>query len=111
MRALAIACAANGYKDHMLRDYRDWLEAEAAGGNDFAKRVRDRFERETENVLCVEIERPLARRVLTSLELIDQQSTALRPEFDALRNAIRTAFDQALFPEPEEREPLEETML
>lgn len=95
----------------MLRDYRDWLEAEAAGGDDFAKRARDRFEQETSKAVCVEIERPLARRILTSLEVIDQQSTALRPEFEALRNAIRTAFDQALFSTAEDREPLEQWLL
>jgi len=103
--------ALSGYTASMLRDYRDWLEAEAAGGDEFAKRARDRFEQETSTAVCIEIERPLARRVLTSLEVIDQQSTSLRPEYEALRNAIRTAFDEALYPVSEDREPLEQWVL
>lgn len=91
----------------MLRDYREWLEAEAAGGDAFAQRARERLASETANLLCVEVELPLARRVLTSFEMLDQQSTALRPEFAELREAIRAALDEAVAPPPAEREPLE----
>lgn len=107
----------------MLRDYRDWLEAEvgrlrandqaatpldAAGAMTLA---RDRFEAETSDALCVEIERPLARRILTSLEILGQQTTSVRPEFDALRNAIKAAFEEGILPPPQEREPIEQEVL
>jgi hypothetical protein len=102
----------------MLRDYRDWLESEVSrierSGDDPAaatgpamRAALQRFDAEFRNLLYVPLERPLAQRVLTALELIEQQSTALQSELDALRNAIKTAYQQAMLAPQDEREPLE----
>ena len=47
------------------------------------------------NTINVQLSRPLAQRILTSLEMLSQSTTAERPEFDALREAIKTGFEHA----------------
>jgi hypothetical protein len=103
----------------MLRDYRDWLESEVSRLEHAGERAPEidaraalrgaleRFDAEFRNLLYVPLERPLAQRVLTALELMGQQSTALQTELDALRNAIKTAHQQAILAPESEREPLE----
>ena len=103
----------------MLRDYRDWLESEVtrleASGTrppeiDARATLRtalDRFDAEFRHLLYVPLARPLAQRVLTALELIGQQSTALPSELEELRNAIKLAYQQAMLAPESEREPLE----
>ncbi len=103
----------------MLHDYRNWLEfevkrLEGADGNfpaedgcSIARLALERFEAACANTLYVALDRPLARRVLTAVELLDQQSTALHPEFEALREAIKIAFAEAIHAPAEDREPLE----
>jgi hypothetical protein len=105
--------------ERMLRDYRDWLEAEVRrlqatdedapeiDAAEMARLARDRLEAEMSKAICVELPATLARRILTSLEVLDQQTTSLRPEFATLREAIKTAFDLAIYPAEQDREPLE----
>jgi hypothetical protein len=59
------------------------------------------------DTLHVSIDRPLARRALTALELLAQQTTAERPELDALREAIKVALNEAMPPIADDREPIE----
>jgi hypothetical protein len=63
------------------------------------------------NRIYVALDLPLARRVLTALELLGQQTTAERPEFDALRDAIRVALQEAMGPLADDREPIEREVL
>lgn len=91
----------------MLHDYRHWLE-NAAAENDALKPALERFEAATAGRLFVTLERPLARRVLTSLELLGQQSTSLQPEFEDLRREIQIAFEAET---GHDREPLDREYL
>jgi hypothetical protein len=61
--------------------------------------------------LHVLLTRPLARRILTTIDLLSQQSTALYPDFEALRAAITTALAQAIPSPDDDREPLERELL
>jgi hypothetical protein len=63
------------------------------------------------NTINVQLPRPLAQRILTAIELLSQTTTAERPEFDALREAIKTAFEQAIAPETYDREPIERELI
>jgi hypothetical protein len=76
----------------MLRDYRNWLQLESQT-NDFARRALERFIFETTQAVYVPLDRPLATRILTTLDLIAQRTTSDRPELDALREAIKTALE------------------
>ena len=87
----------------MLRDYRDWLESElkllgnashhayAFGQANMAKRALEKLDAELAPTLYVALDKVAARRVLTALEALEQQTTAELVELDALREAIRTA--------------------
>ena len=87
----------------MLKDYRDWLESElkllgnashhaySFGQANMAKRALERLDEELTRTLYVPIERREARRILTAIEALDQQRTDVPPEFEALREAIKTA--------------------
>lgn len=87
----------------MLKDYRDWLESElkllgnashhaySFGQANMAKRAIERLDEELAKFLYVALDRGEARRVLTAIEAIGQQSTNVAPELDALRDAIRSA--------------------
>ena len=92
----------------MLRDYRDWLESElkllgnashhaySFGQANMAKRALERLDDELGKNIYVPVERPDAMAVLTALEMLLQQNTALDPSIAALRDRIRTALtDQA----------------
>jgi hypothetical protein len=63
------------------------------------------------DTLDVRLERPLARRILTALELLAQQTTAERPEFARLREAITAALGEAMAPLADDREPIEREVL
>jgi hypothetical protein len=100
----------------MLRDYRNWLDSEvrrlyaedrSSADARLAEQALERFEAALGNRLCVEFERPLARRILTAIELLEQQSTASRPELEELRAAIKLAFEESILPFADEAEPLE----
>lgn len=107
----------------MLRDYRDWLDAEAARleradaampaseVRTLVQLARERFDAEFRQMLYVALERHHANGVLTSLELLDQQSTSLQPALQRLRDAIKDAFAFGIYPPAEDREPLEREFL
>ncbi len=87
----------------MLKDYRDWLESElkllgnashhaySFGQANMAKRALERLDEELTRTLYVPIDRAEARRILTAIEALGQQATSIPPEFEALREAIKTA--------------------
>jgi hypothetical protein len=107
----------------MLRDYRDWLDAEAARlevadgtmpaseVRTLVKLARERFDAEFRQMLYIALDRHEANRVLTSLELIAQQTTSLQPDLQKLREAIKDAFAFGIYPPSEDREPLEREFL
>jgi hypothetical protein len=92
----------------MLRDYRDWLESElkllgnashhaySFGQANMAKRAMERLDDELSKNIFIPVERPDAMALLTALEMLAQQNTALDPSLTMLRDRIRTALaDQA----------------
>jgi len=90
----------------LLKDYRDWLESElkllgnashhaySFGQANMAKRAIERLDAELARTLYVPLDRAAARRVLTALEALEQQTTSLPPELATLREAIKTAIDE-----------------
>jgi hypothetical protein len=95
-------------RNHMLRDYRDWLESElkllgnashhaySFGQANMAKRALERLDDELSKNVYVPVERPDAMAALTALEMLAQQNTSLDPAIVSLRDRIRTALtDQA----------------
>ncbi|HEX3464079.1 MAG TPA: hypothetical protein VHS78_08535 [Candidatus Elarobacter sp.] len=90
----------------MLKDYRDWLESElkllgnashhaySFGQANMAKRAVERLDEELAKFLYVPLDHGEARRVLTAIEAIGQQSTSVAPELESLRDAIKTAMDE-----------------
>ena len=91
----------------MLKDYRDWLESElkllgnashhaySFGQANMAKRAIERLDEELARTLYVPIARAEARRVLTAIEALGQQTTGVPAELQALRDAITAAMDEA----------------
>lgn len=91
----------------MLRDYRDWLESElkllgnashhaySFGQANMAKRAIERLDAELAAHLYVPLERSQARRTLTAIEALSQQTTAEVPELETLRQALRNALVEA----------------
>jgi hypothetical protein len=91
----------------MLRDYRSWLESElkllgnashhaySFGQANMAKRALEKLDAELETTLYVPIARPEARRMLTAIDMLAQQSTAEVPELAELRDALTEALAQA----------------
>jgi hypothetical protein len=87
----------------LLKDYRDWLESElkllgnashhaySFGQANMAKRALERLDDEMARTLYVPLDRAEARRVLTAIEAIGQQTTNVPPELDEMRDAIKTA--------------------
>ncbi len=63
------------------------------------------------DTITVQLARPLARRLLTAIEMLSQSTTAERPEFDALREAIKSGFERAIAPETNDREPIERELI
>jgi len=90
----------------LLKDYRDWLESElkllgnashhaySFGQANMAKRAIERLDQELARTLYVPVDRAEARRVLTALEALGQQTTSLPSELAALRETIKTALDE-----------------
>ena len=103
----------------MLRDYRDWLESElkllgnashhaySFGQANMAKRALEKFDAERERTLYVAIDRAEARRVLTAIELLAQQTTAEPPELAQLRDALTAALAESTRPLADDREPVD----
>lgn len=91
----------------MLKDYRDWLESElkllgnashhaySFGQANMAKRAIERLDEELARTLYVPIDRAAARRALTAIEALGQQTTNVPPELAELRDALATALEQA----------------
>ena len=87
----------------MLKDYRDWLDAElkllgnashhayAFGQANMAKRALERLDEELARAFYVPIARAEARRVLTAIEILGERSTNVPPELDVLREAVKAA--------------------
>jgi hypothetical protein len=87
----------------LLKDYRDWLVSElkllgnashhaySFGQANMAKRAIERLDEELARTLFVPVERAEARRVLTALEALGQQTTNLPPELARLRDDITAA--------------------
>jgi Flp pilus assembly CpaE family ATPase len=89
----------------LLKDYRDWLDTQhatlAASSDSDAKaqaafitRSLERLDEETSKVAFVEMPRPLVRKVLTAIEMLGQDTTSTRPEFQELRDAIMRAYEE-----------------
>ncbi len=90
----------------MLKDYRDWLESElrllgnashhaySFGQANMAKRAIERLDDELAKTFYVPLERAQARRVLTAIEALSEQTTSARPEFDELREALKAALEE-----------------
>jgi hypothetical protein len=91
----------------LLKDYRSWLEAElkllgnashhaySFGQANMAKRAIERLDAELSARLYVPLDRAEARRVLTAIEALGEQRTAVPPEFEALRAALTTALAES----------------
>ena len=91
----------------MLKDYRDWLESElkllgnashhaySFGQANMAKRALERLDAELARTLYVPLDRAEARRILTAIEALSQQTTSVPPELETLRDAINTALVEA----------------
>jgi hypothetical protein len=87
----------------LLKDYRDWLESElkllgnashhaySFGQANMAKRAIERLDMELARTLYIPVDRTEARRVLTALEALGQQTTNLPPELARLRDDITAA--------------------
>ncbi len=90
----------------MLKDYRDWLESElkllgnashhaySFGQANMAKRAIERLDAELARTLYVPVERAQARRVLTALEALGEQTTSLPAELARLRDDITAALQE-----------------
>ena len=90
----------------MLKDYRDWLDSElkllgnashhaySFGQANMAKRAIERLDEELSRTLYVPLDRAAARRVLTALEALEQQTTHLPSELATLRETIKAALDE-----------------
>jgi hypothetical protein len=91
----------------LLKDYRDWLESElkllgnathhaySFGQANMAKRAIERLDAELSRTVYVPVDRAEARRVLTALEALGQQTTSLPSELSILRETIKTAIDES----------------
>ena len=85
----------------MLRDYRDWLESElkllghashhaySFGQANMAKRALERLDAALGARIYVPIERPQAMALLTSLEMLEEKTTALDPALGVLRESLK----------------------
>jgi hypothetical protein len=90
----------------LLKDYRDWLESElkllgnashhaySFGQANMAKRAIERLDEELARTLYVPVERAEARRVLTALEALGQQTTSLPAELAKLRDDVTAALQE-----------------
>ena len=91
----------------MLKDYRDWLESElkllgnashhaySFGQANMAKRALERLDAERATTAFVELNRGQADRVLMAIEALGQATTAVPPEFEELREALKAALAES----------------
>jgi hypothetical protein len=91
----------------LLKDYRDWLEAElkllsnashhayAFGQANMAKRALERLDDELAKTLYVPIDRAQARRILTEIAMQAQSTTAALPALQALHDVLATSLAEA----------------
>jgi hypothetical protein len=91
----------------LLRDYRDWLESElkllgnashhaySFGQANMAKRAIEKLDELLAKQIYVPLDVAAARRALTAIEMLEQQSTAELPEIDALRDAVRATLEES----------------
>lgn len=94
----------------MLKDYRDWLDAElkllgnashhaySFGQANMAKRAIERLDDELRRTLYVPFERGEARRIVTALEALGQQSSGVPTELERLREALGAALAESESP-------------
>jgi predicted component of type VI protein secretion system len=88
----------------MLSDYRTWLESElkllgnashhaySFGQANMAKRAIERLDQEVGERLILALERDEAAEILTALEMLDEETTALPPSLGVLRERLKVAF-------------------
>ena len=91
----------------MLKDYRDWLESElkllgnashhaySFGQANMAKRALERFDQELAKAVFVPFDRAAARRVLTAIEALGEQTTGVPAELESLREALKATLEEA----------------
>jgi hypothetical protein len=91
----------------LLKDYRDWLESElkllgnashhaySFGQANMAKRALERLDAELAKTVYVPFDRAEARRVLTAVEALGEQTTGVPAEFAPLREALTSALQEA----------------
>lgn len=91
----------------MLSEYRDWLESElkllgnashhaySFGQANMAKRAIEKLDEIRSRTVFVPFDVASARRVLTALEMLEEQTTAELPELDALRDGVRRALEES----------------
>jgi hypothetical protein len=103
----------------MLRDFRNWLESElkllgnashhaySFGQANMAKRALEKFDAETERMVYAGFDRVDARRILTAVELLAQQTTAEAPAFATLRDALTAALVESAPSIAADREPID----
>ena len=87
----------------MLKDYRDWLISElkllgnashhaySFGQANMAKRAIERLDEELAKTVYIGLDRAEVMRVLTAIEALGERATSVPPEFEALREALKTA--------------------
>jgi RIO-like serine/threonine protein kinase len=87
----------------LLKDYRDWLESElkllgnashhaySFGQANMAKRAIERLDQELTHTVYVPIDRAEARRILTAIEMLGEQTTSVPSEIATLREAMAAA--------------------
>lgn len=90
----------------MLKDYRDWLEsdlralaggspsAHATGQASMAQRALDRLNALLAHKIVVTFDDHEANAVLTALEMLDQEKTAIDPALVELRERLKTAYEE-----------------
>jgi hypothetical protein len=90
----------------LLKDYRSWLESElkllgnashhaySFGQANMAKRAIERLDEELARTLYVAVDRAEARRILTALEALGQQTTGLPAELARLRDDVTAALQE-----------------
>jgi predicted component of type VI protein secretion system len=91
----------------MLTDFRNWLESElkllgnashhaySFGQANMAKRAIERLDQEFSGRILVAFTREEAAAVLTGLEMLAEQASALAPEFELLRERLTVGFSSA----------------
>jgi len=91
----------------MLSDYRTWLESElkllgnashhaySFGPANMAKRAIERLDQEVGERLILALDRAEAAEILTALEMLAEENSALPPALGDLRERLKVAFADA----------------